>query len=109
MYYCRWRRTWRQTSEAESEVKSLVPNDPHDDSDPDPTENVEEVTALAPNDPLNDGDIDPTEKFFTNFEANIQIVFINLNGVFNDSVVDIKLVEDETKLNAEITDNFADC
>ena len=26
----------------------------------------------------------------------------------NDSVVDIKLVEDETKLNAEITDNFAD-
>ena len=29
--------------EAESEVKSLVPNDPHDDSDPDPTENVDSV------------------------------------------------------------------
>ena len=26
----------------------------------------------------------------------------------NDSVVDKKLVEDETKLNAELTDNFAD-
>ena len=29
--------------EAESEVKSLVPKDPHDDSDPDPTENVDSV------------------------------------------------------------------
>ena len=29
--------------EAESEVKSLVPNDPYDDSDPDPTENVDSV------------------------------------------------------------------
>ena len=29
--------------ETESEVKSLVPNDPHDDSDQDPTENVDSV------------------------------------------------------------------
>ena len=31
--------------EAESEAKSLVPNDPDDDSDPDPTENVDSNTC----------------------------------------------------------------
>ena len=50
----------------------------------------------------------PKQNFFSiNFEANIQTVFNPIDGV-NDSVVDIRLVEDETKLKAEITDNLPD-
>ena len=49
----------------------------------------------------------PEAKGCTNSEANIQTVF-NLIDVFNESVIDIRLGEDETNLKAEITGNLTD-
>ena len=42
----------------------------------------------------------PEAKRFTNFEANIQTDF-NLIDVFNESVIDIRLGEDETNLKVK--------